>query len=253
MSAHTFRSREALPPIAKLAGLVVLGLGLIALAVPPADAAPAGAANRFIGAAKCKNCHKAEATGNQFGKWEQMKHSHAFATLATDQAKELGKAKGIADPQTSADCLKCHVTAYGVPAEEIAKGFSVDMGVQCESCHGPGETHMKARVAAAAKGEAATVGVPAGEIIGEPRADTCVKCHNSESPSYKPFCFSKMSAQVAHLNPTRKRTEEELKALMNPNGCTDSVCNCPKPAGSAPAGEGKPADAGEKPTPPKDG
>ena len=251
MSART--CREALPTVAKFAGLALLGLGLVALAVPPADAAPAGAANRYIGAAKCKNCHKAEATGNQFGKWEQMKHAHAFATLATDQSRELGKAKGIADPQTSADCLKCHVTAYGVAAEEIAKGFNTELGVQCESCHGPGENHMKARVAAAAKGEAATPSVPEGEIVGVPRAETCFKCHNSESPSFKAFCFFKMNALVAHPNPTKKRTDEELKALMNPYGCSDGTCNCPKPGGSDPAGGGKPADAGEKPAPPKGG
>lgn len=203
----------------------------------PAAPVPAGpaVAGKYIGAAKCKNCHSAEKTGNQHGHWEKMLHAKAFETLAGEKAKELAKAKGIEDAQKADACLKCHVTAFGEPADNLAKGFKPEMGVQCETCHGPAETHMKARMAAAAEKDPAKVApVAAGEIDAEPGADTCLKCHNPESPSYKPFCFKEAYAKISHLNPEKKRTPEELKKLADPYGCGEAgECKCPRPAAAA--------------------
>ena len=86
------------------------------------------------------------------GKWSESGHAKAFEVLASDRAKEVAKEKGIEDPQKADACLKCHVTGHGKPAEEFASGFKAEMGVQCESCHGPGDQHMKDRVKAAAIG-----------------------------------------------------------------------------------------------------
>ena len=198
---------------------------LMAASSTPAATAPGGlgAPNRFIGAAKCSNCHKSEAIGNQYGKWKESKHATAFEVLASDKAKELAKARGIDDPQKSDACLKCHVTALGVAAEQIAKGFDPALGVQCESCHGPGEQHMKARVAAAVKaGEGAPAPMTEGEINTAVNADSCLKCHNSESPSFKAFCFPARHARIVHLNPGKKRDEEEVRKLTR--GCTTPDC-----------------------------
>jgi len=201
----------------------------------PAPAAPAAepaVAGKYIGAAKCKNCHSAEKTGAQYAHWEKMLHAKAFETLAGDKAKELAKAKSIDDPQKADACLKCHVTAFGEPADNLAKGFKPELGVQCESCHGPGETHMKARMAAAAETDPAKAApVAATEIITVPSADTCIKCHNPESPSYKPFCFKEAFSKISHMNPEKKRTPEELKKLQDPYGCGEAgECKCPRPA-----------------------
>jgi len=188
----------------------------------PAPAATAAAGNKFIGASKCANCHKAEAVGNQMGKWTESKHSKAFEALASDRAKEIAKEKGIEDPQKSDACLKCHVTGHGKPAEELATGFKAEMGVQCESCHGPGDQHMKDRVKAAAKAkDGAPAPVAEGEIVGHPKMDNCVTCHNAESPTYKPFCFKEYAEKIAHLNPSKTRTPEELAALRS---CTCEKC-----------------------------
>ena len=200
-----------------------------------APAAPASTvAGKYIGATKCKNCHSAEKTGSQYGHWEKMLHAKAFETLAGDKAKELAKAKGIEDPQKADACLKCHVTAFGEPEANLAKGFKAELGVQCESCHGPAETHMKARMAAAAeKDPAKAAPVAAGEVNAEPDVDTCLKCHNPESPSYKPFCFKEAYAKISHLNPEKKRTPEELKKLADPYGCGEGECKCPRPTAAA--------------------
>src|SRR5688572_11367672 len=61
---------------------------LLALSAPQQPQKPV---NRYIGAAQCKTCHDAKATGDQHGAWQKEKHSKAFATLASDKAKTLAK------------------------------------------------------------------------------------------------------------------------------------------------------------------
>ena len=202
------------------AGFVVLG------ATSTSAAEPAAAENHYIGAAQCRNCHKSNAAGNQYGKWESVKHSDSFVTLGTDAAKEIAKKAGVEDPQKDAKCLKCHVTGAGEPAEKFAASFEADMGVQCESCHGQGELHKKTRFAAAANakpGERMTVG--ADEINSHPSPQGCVACHNKESPTYKPFCFAKAQAEIRHLDPRKTRSPEEQAQIDATCGCGDT-CTC---------------------------
>lgn len=190
-----------------------------------AGAPSGGAENKYIGADKCKSCHGAAESGDQYGHWKGMKHAKAFETLVSEESKKLGVGKGIADPQKSDVCVKCHVTAFGVPEAQIKKGFDRTHGVQCESCHGPGELHLKARFAAAAKGDPAEgyVQVAADEIVTAPKPETCLACHNSESPSFKEFCFHEFNAKIRHLNPKKPRTAIDLGA-----------CSCPKCAAGCP-------------------
>lgn len=247
MQAHT-SSRGAVS-LGALIALLVLGAVLWSTNAGAGDPAQAKV-NHYIGAQKCKSCHSDKAGGDQYTVWTHMKHAKAFESLAGDEAKRLGKEKGIENPQTSDKCLKCHVTAYGKPAEELAKGFDPKLGIQCESCHGPGENHMKARVAAAGAGDededleggegaAKYTKIPANEVIAVPAMATCLGCHNSESPSFKPFCFHRANAEVRHLNPAKPRTAEELKLILacgkgdqctcknGDDGCKD--CGVPDP------------------------
>lgn len=210
-------------PVLRLTAAVLAAtclLGLV-LAQDGKDAKkPAAAANKYIGADKCKNCHKAEESGNQFGHWQESGHAKAFATLASDEAKRIAKEKGIADPQKADECLRCHATAFGEPAEHIKKGFDGTLGVQCETCHGPGDNHMKARMAAAAKaaggdgfgdeGAKAPQKLPDGEILLSVGFDNCKRCHNAESPTFKPFCYCMRSATIRHLDPRKGRTEADV-------------------------------------------
>ena len=185
--------RMALPLFCTLA---LVGLGF-------SEDVPTG---KYMGSAKCKNCHSTAAKGDQFDAWLKTKHAKAFEQLASPEAIKLGKTKGVDQPQKSAECLKCHVTAYEVPAAQKHKNFDATMGVQCESCHGPGSKHVEARLAAdeAAAGDK-PIEVGKDEIIGHPGADTCRKCHNKDGPSYKPFAFKKYLKEIAHLDPRKKR------------------------------------------------
>jgi len=205
--------------------------GFVGLALSATGPGSQDDVNHYIGAAKCKNCHNSEASGDQYGVWEKAKHSSAWKLLATDAAKEAGAKLGVAEPQKSEHCLKCHVTGYGQPAEMFKKGFEPELGVQCETCHGPGEKHMRARFRAAmmeaepAEGETpAFVKVPEGEIDAHPDRKVCYGCHNSESPSFKAFCFYERVNKIRHLDPRRPRTAEERAALLV-CGCGDT-CAC---------------------------
>ena len=41
----------------------------------------------YVGAGKCKICHKTEKQGKQFPLWEERKHSKSFAPLTTEEVK----------------------------------------------------------------------------------------------------------------------------------------------------------------------
>jgi cytochrome c554/c'-like protein len=153
-------------------------------------------AHAYVGAEKCKMCHNSPAKGAQYTKWTESKHAKAYATLGTEEAKKAGAAKGIADPQKAPECLKCHVTGYGAPADKLTDKWKMEEGVGCEACHGPGGDYWKMEVMKdVAKATAAGMTTP-NEAF-------CKTCHNPESPSYKPFDFAAYSAKIAHPNPQK--------------------------------------------------
>lgn len=177
--------------------------GVMGIQLPAGAQAPATEKPKYVGVESCGMCHKSAAKGNQLGVWQGSKHAQAYATLATPKAKEIAAAKGIADPQKADQCLKCHVTAHGVDASLIQaaaegkKGYKIEDGVGCESCHGPGSLYkamavMKDKAQATAKG------------LVEPNEAVCKKCHNAESPTAKPFVFAEMVKKIAHPNPAAK-------------------------------------------------
>jgi hypothetical protein len=232
---------SAMAAVAMVA-LVLAQSGTTAKSEPASGKA---SANKYIGADKCKNCHQSEASGNPYGVWQKAAHSKAFENLASDKAKEIAKQKGIEDPQKSDQCLRCHTTAFGAAAEMIKKGFDAKLGVQCESCHGPGEAHLKARFAAAAKGggdegfggdaqgKAAWQEIPAGEIITGIDQKTCLACHNQESPTFKPFCFYERAAKFAHTDPRKPDAAEErlvcgCEKCECAHGCEEGKCGVPE-------------------------
>jgi len=209
------RFRRAL----EVSSTMVVALGAVVLlstSSKPASHEPAP--NKYIGAAKCKSCHDKAETGDQYGKWEMAKHSKAFEALGSDEAKKIAAERGIEDPQKADECVKCHVTAHGVDPGEIKKGFKADMGVQCETCHGPGDDHLKARFKAAASDDPNAKPEP-GEIIAAPTEELCKKCHNSESPTFKAFCFEYMKQKIAHPNP---KDPVEAKAV-DCKSCHDPI------------------------------
>lgn len=133
-----------------------------------AAAAPQQANDGYVGADACKGCHTA-----QFDAWTPTKHQKAF-----------GKLMGA--DRDGDKCIRCHVT--GSAAMIAADGSKPRLpGVQCESCHGAGATHVE---------QAKAKSIVKGAITKTPGDDVCTKCHSEASPHYKPFFYEAMKGLV---------------------------------------------------------
>jgi hypothetical protein len=177
------------------AGLLVIGWWGLAGAQ---EAGKAAGKHTYVGVKKCKMCHNKEKSGGQYAKWMESKHSKAFEALASDSAKAIAKAQGIADPQKADECLKCHTTGHGEPAEMFAATFAAADGVGCESCHGPGSDYIKMKT---------MKGIWDGSLKGEDHGlkpvtkDTCAHCHNEKATGGKFVSWPKDSTKIAHPIP----------------------------------------------------
>lgn len=144
----------------KKSTLLTLGLALIILVT--AAVVSAGAAERtFIGAEKCKLCHKL-----QYESWAKTSHATAFGRLT-----DADKAK--------AECVGCHTTnAAAMP------------NVQCEACHGAGSEYKSLAIM-----KDREKSIAAGLTIPDEALCTS-KCHNNKSPNFKEFDFKTAVAKV---------------------------------------------------------
>ncbi len=137
----------------------------------------------YIGAAKCKMCHNKPATGAQYKQWAESKHAKAMESLKGDEKN---------DPK----CLKCHSTAGAVDASLIAT-ITVEEGVSCESCHGPGSGYKAKAIM-----ESREKSLANGLII--PDEKLCTTCHNDKSPHFKGFNYKEYLKKIEHPNPAAK-------------------------------------------------
>jgi cytochrome c553 len=146
---------------------------------------------QYVGAAKCKLCHKA-----QYDSWLGTMHAKAFDALAPDGGKN------------KPECVKCHVTGTTEKAEVLE-------GVQCEACHGPGSEYKSPKIMS--KKDWGTdpakylkMATDAGLVI--PTEAVCKRCHTPEgNPNFKPFDYAKMKSKV-HVMPeaeTKAATEKK--------------------------------------------
>lgn len=123
-------------------------LAVLAVAVIAFGAAVITAEPTYIGAGKCKPCHKTE-----YDSW----------VANGTHAKSMEKAKASTNPKWDASCLGCHATNKAETA----------IGVECESCHGPGSEY---KAIAVMKDRAKAVA--AGLIV--PDQKLCDTCHDGK-------------------------------------------------------------------------
>jgi len=189
-----------------------VGLMLFILASTISWAQPA----KYVGAAKCKICHKKAKDGNAYGIWKKTKHAEAFKVLASANAKKKAKKMGIkSDPQKALECLICHIPGANLPASRFAASFKKKEGVQCENCHGAGSKYRKKKIMKKLRAERLAGGNKLAKQYGLLVADkkTCVEgCHQPKrtvdgktfiNPSYKAFDYKERLKQIAHPVPKK--------------------------------------------------
>jgi hypothetical protein len=106
--------------------------------------------HEYVGAEKCKMCHKV-----QYASWQETTH-----------AKATEHAKASTDRSFEASCLSCHATNS---SEELP-------GVQCEACHGAGSDFKKMSIMKDIEAAKAN-----GLVI--PSQATCDACHVGDDHS----------------------------------------------------------------------
>lgn len=155
--------------------------------------------HKYIGTAKCKMCHNSEAKGKIYDKWASTGHAKAYQTLLNEQSIAIAKKMGIDDASKSDKCLRCHVSGYKEPS---ADKYTMEEGVTCEACHGPGSDYWTMKIMQNKKTAMANG-------LVEPSEELCVKCHNKDSPTYKPFKYADAYKLVEHHAPKAAPTTEK--------------------------------------------
>ncbi|MHB0913707.1 MAG: multiheme c-type cytochrome [Armatimonadota bacterium] len=101
------------------------------------------------------------------GRHKQAYLDAGYKVLPAEWDVQTKSWKAVQSVDGTTQCIGCHTTGY-VPSE---KKYA-QMGVGCESCHGPGSEHM------AAKDRKASIVNPAN-LDGAKRAMVCGQCHSS--------------------------------------------------------------------------
>ena len=160
---------------------------------------------KYVGVMACAQCHKSPMMGYQFSLWRMSDHAKAYASLATPEALQWARIEGVeGNPQESELCLKCHVTGGSGPIPSLSS-FSVDEGVGCESCHGPGSEYSH---------QAIMIDKPAAVEAGlqEVTRNRCMECH--ENAHDKPFDIDAAWSAIRH--PTKQFQAAELPRYKTP-------------------------------------
>jgi hypothetical protein len=160
-----------------------------------------GISASYVGVAVCQRCHNKPSASfpqGQFGVWRNHFHSAAFESLGKSYALAFAQKRRVGNPQKDWRCVKCHVTAFGVPASRLAPTYREEDGVGCEACHGPAGNYLEPHTDPNFDKEKLTaMGFRVFKDLDE-RDKLCRSCHNELSPTYKPFDVASFSAVIRH-------------------------------------------------------
>jgi hypothetical protein len=172
----------------------------------------------YVGSQKCKSCHKSKKKGAQYKVWEESSHAKAFDALLSPEALAIAKERNLSlPPSESPECLECHTVGFGKggyevmsaefwnasPDDKAAKRAIKRMNglknVGCEMCHGAGSGYQKKKIMVGIYSDSLKA-EDYGLITNTPE-ETCLKCHNDRSPSYKPFNYEERVKEISHPFP----------------------------------------------------
>jgi hypothetical protein len=133
-------------------------------------------AHDFLGSESCQACHP-----DAYAAWQTSSHARARDVLSPQQQKDVR-------------CLSCHS-----PNQTDQKAAHV----ACESCHGGGEYYSANYVMKDAE---------LARLVGlvDPAEKSCRGCHDSSSPSLKPFDFAAKLKAIDHWTVERQKRKAAL-------------------------------------------
>lgn len=143
----------------------------------------------YVGANKCKICHKSESRGKQFLIWEESEHSKSFKALTQEEVKA-----NVPNAPENPECLKCHS-----PFFEKASDLKEE-GITCEVCHGPGSAYKKLSIMKNRE-ESVKNGLIAYESL-EAIKNMCLTCH--ENAHGQSFDFEASWEKIIHSVPEKQ-------------------------------------------------
>lgn len=109
----------------------------------PVTASP----KKYIGVEKCKKCHNKKVEKQIYNNWRKSAHAKAYENLFSDAAIKRAQIMDLnSDPWELNECLVCHSTDPFASKSLFRRGFKMEDGVQCETCHGAGSMYAKKRV-----------------------------------------------------------------------------------------------------------
>jgi Cytochrome c554 and c-prime len=118
------------------------------------------------------------------------------------------------DRPITARCLECHAS-HATPIAEtgISNRFekaSLELGISCERCHGPGRAHVALHRAHAAgdEGSAAADILDIGKLMRDRQIEECGQCHGGLGKDLKPAFSYEPGAKMdefIHLDPPDPR------------------------------------------------
>lgn len=156
--------------------------------------------HKYIGVQKCGLCHKGKKIGAQYKLWQSRKHSQSYKALLSEKGIKLAESHGLGKASEAKVCLTCHAPAALVDKKLFTKGFKIEHGVQCETCHGAGQ-HYRSMKIMKNKAKAIENGLVDFKDKAAIKA-LCVKCHKGNEHTGK-FDFEKAWEQVKHPVPEK--------------------------------------------------
>ncbi len=186
-------------------------------AEPANPTLPHDSSARFLGLETCgsSECHgSAEPWRNATVLMKERliwqahdSHAKAFTALTGEAGKQIALKLGLADAAQAPECLVCHTTY--VPVAQRGPKFTLDGGVGCESCHGPGSSFLAAHVQPTSQhatnieaGMYPTDNAPA-------RAALCLSCHQGDG-------VRKVSHRLYGAGHPRLRFELDTYSVLQP-------------------------------------
>ncbi len=146
----------------------------------------------YVGAVKCKTCHKATKRGNQYQAWLDSRHNKSYAVLSSLSALEEAKKENLTTPPNeSPQCLKCHSPLYEKAPDLVAQG------VTCEVCHGPGSGYKKIKIM-----KDRDTAIKNGLVVYASQdaiKEKCLTCHDTEK-----FDFAASWEKIKHPVPPKQ-------------------------------------------------